>query len=100
MPLILPSEDDLGTLSLENNEESLEAKIERVFGSLSIDKRRLPASRLQSRGVPGYVAEWVIDTVAPSRGPLSLEDAAQACRNGRPSSSPNPTRARRFATAS
>ena len=49
----------------------------RVFGSLSIDKRRLPASKLQSRGVPGYVAEWVIDTVVPGRGPLSLEDAAK-----------------------
>ncbi len=68
--------DDLGALPASNDDE-LEAKIERVFGSLSIDKRRLPASKLQSRGVPGYVAEWVIDTVVPGRGPLSLEDAAK-----------------------
>lgn len=58
-------------------EALLEAKIERVFGSLSIDKRRLPASKLQSRGVPSYVAEWVIDTIVPGRGPLGLDEAAK-----------------------
>lgn len=55
----------------------LEEKVLRVFGSLSIDKRRLPASKLQSRGVPGYVGEWVIDTVVGGQGPLSIEDAAK-----------------------
>ncbi len=55
----------------------LEEKVLRVFGSLSIDKRRLPASKLQSRGVPGYVGEWVLDTVVGGQGPLSIEDAAK-----------------------
>ncbi|QJX47824.1 BREX system Lon protease-like protein BrxL [Hymenobacter taeanensis] len=56
---------------------ALEAKVERVFGSVSIDKRRLPASKLQSRGIPGYVAEWVLESKVPGRGPLSAEDAAK-----------------------
>jgi len=56
---------------------ALETKVERVFGSVSIDKRRLPASKLQSRGIPGYVAEWVLESKVPGRGPLSAEDAAK-----------------------
>lgn len=56
---------------------ALEEKVVRVFGSLAIDKRRLPASKLQSRGVPGYVGEWVIDTVVGGSGPLSNDDAAK-----------------------
>ncbi len=57
--------------------DALEAKVTRVFGEMSIDKRRLPASKLQSRGVPGYVGEWVIDTIAPGRGPLAPEDVTR-----------------------
>lgn len=73
--------DEVSTETLPDTAEGLnlsvlEEKVVRVFGNLSIDKRRLPASKLQSRGVPGYVAEWVIDTVVGGRGPLSLEDAA------------------------
>jgi ATP-dependent Lon protease len=56
---------------------ALETKVERVFGNVSIDKRRLPASKLQSRGIPGYVAEWVLESKAPGRGPLSAEDATK-----------------------
>ena len=54
----------------------LEEKVNRVFGNVAIDKRRLPASKLQSRGIPGYVAEWVLESKAPGRGPLSAEEAA------------------------
>ena len=46
-----------------------------VFGNLVIDKRRLPASQLQRRGIPSYVAEWVLDNIVPGSGPLSPEDA-------------------------
>ncbi len=56
---------------------ALEEKVIEVFGDLSIDKRRLPASKLNSRGVPGYVGEWVIDTVTPGRGPLTPEQVAR-----------------------
>lgn len=55
--------------------ETLDEKVRRVFGNLSIDKRRLPMSQLQKRGVPAYVAEWVIDSVVPGQGLLSQEDA-------------------------
>ncbi|MEZ0483184.1 BREX system Lon protease-like protein BrxL [Fibrella aquatica] len=55
----------------------LETKVEQVFGSVAIDKRRLPASKLQSRGIPSFVAEWVLESKAPGRGPLSAEDAAK-----------------------
>jgi ATP-dependent Lon protease len=59
------------------NMENLEVKVEHVFGNVSIDKRRLPASKLQSRGIPGYVAEWVLESRVPGRGPLSTEDASK-----------------------
>jgi ATP-dependent Lon protease len=54
---------------------ALEDKATMVFGNLVIDKRRLPASKLMSQGLPGYVAEWVLSKIVPGRGPLSLEDA-------------------------
>lgn len=53
----------------------LEAKIVRVFGEMAIDKRRLPMSQLQKRGIPAYVAEWVLETVIPGSGPISPEEA-------------------------
>lgn len=54
---------------------ALEDKATAVFGNLVIDKRRLPASKLMSQGLPGYVAEWVLSKIVPGRGPLSLDDA-------------------------
>ena len=56
---------------------ALEEKVNRVFGNVAIDKRRLPASKLRDRGIPAYVAEWVLESKAPGRGPLSPEDAAK-----------------------
>ena len=49
----------------------LNDKIARVFGNLAIDKRRLPQSQLTRRSIPGYVAEWVLDSVVPGAGPLT-----------------------------
>lgn len=54
---------------------SLNDKISEVFGRLAIDKRRLLMSQLQKRGVPAYVAEWVLETVVPGVGPLTPEEA-------------------------
>jgi len=56
----------------------LDEKIRQVFGSLAIDKRRLPMSQLSKRGIPTYVAEWVLDTIVPGEGILNSEDAAKA----------------------
>jgi len=53
----------------------LEDKIVRAFGNLAIDKRRLPASQLQRRGIPAYVGEWILDSIVPGRGPLTPEEA-------------------------
>lgn len=54
---------------------SLNDKVSEVFGRLAIDKRRLLMSQLQKRGVPAYVAEWVLETVVPGVGPLTPEEA-------------------------
>ena len=55
----------------------LEEKVIRVFGRLAIDKRRLPASNLQKRGVPAYVGEWILDSIVPGKGPLSSDEATK-----------------------
>lgn len=53
----------------------LNTKVRRVFGDLAIDKRRMPASQLQKRGIPAYVGEWLLDTITPGDGPLSHAEA-------------------------
>jgi ATP-dependent Lon protease len=58
-------------------EALLNEKVRRVFGNLAIDKRRLPASQLQKRGVPAYVGEWILDTIAPGDGELTEENASK-----------------------
>ena len=67
--------DDL--LDAENSASSLDSKVQQVFGRMAIDKRRLPMSQLQKRGVPAYVAEWLLDSVVPGTGSLSQEDAGK-----------------------
>lgn len=52
-------------------------KVLSVFGNLAIDKRRLPMSQLQKRGVPAYVAEWVLDSIVPGHGPLTEAEATK-----------------------
>jgi ATP-dependent Lon protease len=55
--------------------ETLTHKVREVFGDLAIDKRRLPDSQLTRRNVPGYVAEWVLDSVVPGEGELTSAEA-------------------------
>lgn len=64
----------------KGQEMSLDEKVEAVFGNLAIDKRRLPMSQLQKRGVPAYVAEWVLDSITPGRGPLTKEESEKLQR--------------------
>jgi ATP-dependent Lon protease len=54
--------------------EALDEKVKTVFGRLAIDKRRLPSSQLHRRNVPAYVAEWVLENLAPGEGPVSPEE--------------------------
>lgn len=57
--------------------ETLADKACRVFGDLVIDKRRLPSSQLQKRGIPAYVGEWLIDTLVPGSSDMTPEEAAK-----------------------
>ncbi|MBX7133057.1 MAG: BREX system Lon protease-like protein BrxL [Fimbriimonadaceae bacterium] len=54
--------------------EELRTKVRDAFGDLVIDKRRLPASKLTARGIPAYVGEWVLSSIVPGDGPLSIDD--------------------------
>jgi ATP-dependent Lon protease len=54
--------------------EALNQKVSQVFGRLAIDKRRLPSSQLNRRNVPAYVAEWVLDTLAPGEGSVTSDE--------------------------
>ena len=54
---------------------ALDEKVLAVFGNMAIDKRRLPMSQLQKRGVPAYVGEWVLDSIVPGRGALTTEES-------------------------
>jgi len=45
-----------------------------VFGSLSIDKRRLPSNGLTAAGVPSFVTEWLLDKIVPGTGELTLNE--------------------------
>lgn len=75
------SSEPVELLTYDNLEGSalsaLDAKVQQVFGNLAIDKRRLPMSQLQRRGVPAYVGEWVLDSIVPGVGPLTPEEAAK-----------------------
>lgn len=56
---------------------NLDEKVQEIFERLSIDKRRLPMSQLQKRGIPAYVAEWLLDAVVPGTGTLTPEEASK-----------------------
>lgn len=58
-----------------NSGNDLDQKTLSIFGKLAIDKRRLPMSQLQKRGIPAYVGEWLLDSVVPGQGLLTPEDA-------------------------
>lgn len=55
----------------------LNSKVQQVFGELAIDKRRLRMSQLDKRGVPAYVGEWLLDTIAPVTGDNTEKDASE-----------------------
>ena len=59
---------------------ALDAKVLAVFGNMAIDKRRLPMSQLQKRGVPAYVGEWILDSIVPGSGPLTTEESEKLSR--------------------
>ncbi|GAP08700.1 predicted ATP-dependent Lon-type protease [Anaerolinea thermolimosa] len=61
-------------MSTPLTQETLNEKTKRVFGSSAIDKRRLPSSQLTRRNVPAYVAEWVLDSLAPGEGKVTQEE--------------------------
>lgn len=65
---------DINTTKGSSPTNDLVAKTQNIFGEMAIDKRRLPMSQLQKRGIPAYVAEWVLDTIAPGTGPISEAD--------------------------
>jgi ATP-dependent Lon protease len=52
-----------------------DAKIADVFGPMAIDKRRLPMSQLQKRGIPAFVGEWILESVVPGNGAITQEEA-------------------------
>lgn len=54
---------------------TLSTKVLDEFGQLAIDKRRLPLSQLQKRGIPAYVAEWILESIVPGRGVLTVEES-------------------------
>lgn len=55
----------------------LNEKVIRVFGSLAIDKRRLPTSQLGKRNVPAYVAEWILDSLVPGEGSVTPDELSK-----------------------
>lgn len=61
-------------MSTPLTQETLNEKVKWVFGSLAIDKRRLPSSQLARRNVPAYVAEWVLDSLAPGEGRVTQDE--------------------------
>jgi len=63
------------TFEIHQESEELAQKVQQVFGTLVIDKRRLPMSQLQKRGIPAYVGEWVLDSLVPGTGQLNPEEA-------------------------
>lgn len=56
---------------------ALDEKVRRVFGDLAIDKQRLRISQLDKRGIPAYVSEWLLDTLAPGQGALTSEEVTK-----------------------
>lgn len=74
---------DMTTENVQLSDEllaALDAKVLAVFGNMAIDKRRLPMSQLQKRGVPAYVGEWILDSIVPGSGELSPEESEKLAR--------------------
>jgi ATP-dependent Lon protease len=76
----MSAEPHVASTDQDRKDISLDDKVQAVFGNLAIDKRRLPMSQLQKRGVPAYVAEWVLDSITPGSGPLTSDESARLQR--------------------
>ena len=75
--ILICDKRDPGDWRFSMQQTDLDSKVQRVFGNLAIDKERLRMSQLQKRGVPAYVAEWLLDTIVPGVGPLCQEDTSR-----------------------
>lgn len=53
----------------------LNKKVRQSFGSLAMNKQRLPSSGLSKHGVPAYVGEWILEEIVPGEGILSPEES-------------------------
>ena len=71
------SSDLVRVTTSDGGTSTLNQKVNRVFKNLAIDKRRLPMSQLQKRGIPAYVGEWLLDAIVPGQGPITPEEAAK-----------------------
>lgn len=52
----------------------LNKKVRETFGTLAMNKQRLPSSGLPKLGVPAYVAEWILEEIVPGEGVLSAQE--------------------------
>ena len=52
----------------------MDKKVRSVFGTLAMNKQRLPSSGLSKLGVPAYVAEWILEEVVPGDGVLTAQE--------------------------
>jgi ATP-dependent Lon protease len=56
---------------------SQDEKVIGVFGQLAIEKSRVIESGLMSAGLPMFVSEWVVTSIASGSGALSIDDKAR-----------------------
>jgi ATP-dependent Lon protease len=61
----------------DDRSSALNEKVHHVFNNLAIDKRRLPMSQIQKRGLPAYVGEWLLDAIVPGQGPITPDEASK-----------------------
>jgi len=54
----------------------LDIKVRKSFGTLAMNKQRLPSSGLNKLGVPAYVGEWILEELVPGEGVLTDEELA------------------------
>ena len=67
---------------MANGTPSLEQRTLTVFGQLAIDKGRALQSSLGSAGLPNFVVEWIITSLAPGKGPLNREEREKLAKAG------------------
>jgi len=55
-------------------------KVYNCFGQLAVDKQRLAESSIASTGLPRFVAEWIVTSLAPGKGPLTEDEKSRIAR--------------------